>query len=219
MASVAVDYRIKKKVYDSPEELRLVHAAKDGDQDAFRALYDAHHNRVFVTIKRMIADDDASLWVANIALTKMWKGLTKFKERSKFATWVTRIAINEARMHIRSERRRFREVSLDSMLSEGSTNHGTMIGPMDPAVPQRWLATTDLNLKGIPDRQVLERAIGNIPPQFREILHLRFWQGLSMEEIQAKISVGEPEPVSIPAVKSRILRGRTILMEEVEKIS
>src|SRR5271157_2278867 len=217
MASVAVDYRLKKKVYDSPEELRLVHRAKRGDTNAFDALYHAHHNRVFVTIKRMIADEDASLWVANSALHKVWRGLAKFKEQSKFSTWVTRIAINEARMHIRSEKRRFREVSLDTMLQEGTPNPGSMVGPLPPPPDRIWLACRDLNLEGIADRELIARALDNIPQQFREILRLRFWEGMSMQEIQAKISDG-PELVSIPAVKTRILRGRTFLMEEVERI-
>src|SRR5271156_2746645 len=219
-SAAAVDVCVSKKVYDSPEELRLVHRAKRGDNDAFNALYNAHHSRVFVTIKRMLADEDVSLWLANDTLFKVWKGLPKFKENSKFSTWITRIAIREALMHIRSEKKRHREISLDSMLTENEPSGARGFGMVDPAVVQhRWLATKDLNLAGIADRLVLERAIDRVPEQFREILRLRFWEGMSMEEIQSKISVGAPEPVSIPAVKSRILRGRTILMEEVEKIS
>jgi len=224
-SAAAVDTRLSKKVYDSPEELRLVHRAKRGDNDAFNALYNAHHSRVFVTIKRMLSDEDVSLWLANAALTKVWKGLPKFKENSKFSTWITRIAIREALMHIRSEKKHHREVSLDGMLADTSvTNHsyrGSRTSTQsDPALPSsKWLATRDLNLAGVADRLVLEQAIDRVPEQFREILRLRFWEGMSMEEIQRKISVGEPEPVSIPAVKSRILRGRTILMEQVKKIS
>jgi RNA polymerase sigma-70 factor, ECF subfamily len=202
------------KVYDSPEELRLVHKAKTGDEGAFRKLYDAHHKRVFVTVKRVLSDEDLSLWIANIALAKVWKGLPRFKEQSKFSTWVTRIAINEARMHIRAQKRHANDVSLDSILSGGTNTASAHDAPV-----HKWLATKDLNLAGIADRQVLERAIVKVPEQFHEILRLRFWEGMSMEEIQEKISVGEPKPVSISAVKSRILRGKTILMEQVEKIS
>lgn len=215
MASVAVvSVRISKKVYDSPEELNLVRRAMIGDAEAFRQLHDAHHNRVFLTINRMLADDDISLWVANIALVKVWKGLAKFKEQSKFSTWVTRIAINEARMYLRTEKRRHQEVSLDALLSDTASSSNE---PMVTA--HRFLAHRDLNLAGVDDRLVLERAIDCVPEQFREILRLRFWEGMSMEEIQAKISMDESEPVSIPAVKSRILRGRNFLMEQVERIS
>jgi RNA polymerase sigma-70 factor, ECF subfamily len=210
-----------EKVYDSSLELDLIHRAKKGDENAFRALYDAHHGRVFVTVKRVLSNnEDAAQWVANVAMTQVWKFLRNFKENSKFSTWVTRIAINEARMYLRSQKRRQREVSLDSMLTDFLPQAASKHGQTDAtSVTQKWLSTRDLELEGIPDRQVLERAFKKVPVQFREVLRLRFWEGCSMEEIQAKISAKEPEPVSIPAVKSRILRGRAILMKQVEKIS
>jgi RNA polymerase sigma-70 factor (ECF subfamily) len=206
--------RLKKKAYDSPEELRLIRRAKCGDENAFQALYHAHHGRVVVTITRFLNDDEIAKWVANSTLAKVWKALPKFKEHSKFSTWVTRIAINEARMHLRSEKRRQREVSLDSMLERLNTN-----GEADLTANERWLATRDLELEGVADRQLLERAIVRVPQQFREILRLRFWEGLSLDEIRTKVSAGGPELVSMSAVKSRILRGRNILKRQVEQIS
>ncbi len=227
MASTSAPLGAKKKIYDSPVELDLVHRAKKGDESAFRSLYDIHHNRVFVTINRMVVNNDTSEWIANLVLAKVWDNLRGysfrngervpvpgFKEQSKFSTWVTRIAINEARMHLRSERRRHREISLDAVLSADS---GCVKDP--DTSNSRWLAHRDLELAGVADRQVLDRAITKVPTQFREILRMRFWEGMSLGEIQAKISAAEPEPVSIPAVKSRILRGRTILIEQVERIS
>jgi len=217
-AVAAVGVRISKKVYDSPEELTLVHRAKQGDQTAFRALYDTHHNRVFVTVKRMLSDEDVSEWIANIALAKVWLKLSGFNEKSKFSTWVTRIAINEALMHLRSEKKRKHEVSLDTVLAEGIPNpSGSNSGPLDPVSAHRWLATRDLNLEGIADRQLINRAMNKVPPQFREILRLRYWEGLSLDEIRVKLSTDEPEPVSISAVKSRMLRGKSILIEQVER--
>lgn len=198
-------------VYDSEEELGLVHRAQQGDMTAFELLYHAHHNRVVVTITRMVKDDDAAMEAANSTFFQAWKALPRFKEAAKFSTWLTRIAINEARMHLRSGKRRQREVSLDGILT----------GPDEPDwnYAQRWLAIRDLELEGVADRQLLERAIGRIPEKFREILRLRFWEGLSEREIQEKVSAGESELVSMSAVKSRILRGRHLLMEQVEQIS
>ena len=212
--------RGSKKVYDSPEELHLVHKARRGDQRAFNALYQMHHSRVFVTIKRMLASDDDSQWVANIALTKVWKKLNTFKENSKFSTWITRIAINEAKMHLRSQKRHQRELSLDTMLITNAPHLGR--GTESPDVPtheHKWLATRDLNLEGICDRHLLERAFTRVPSQFRRTLRLRFWEGLSLDEIQTTLSAEEATEVSISAVKSRILRGRKALIEQIERIS
>jgi RNA polymerase sigma-70 factor (ECF subfamily) len=223
-AASAVGVRLRKSVYDSSEELNLVHRAKNGDDTAFDALYKTHHGRVFVTIKRMLSDDDATQEVTNTTFKQIWKNLTKFKEQSKFSTWITRIAINEARMHIRSQKRRQREVSLDTMLAENVPNanfrnRGSNVSVDAAVIAHKLLASRDLELEGVVDRQLLERAFNRVPPQLREVLRLRFWEGMSMEEIQRRINVNEPEPVSLSAVKSRILRGRNILMEQVEKFS
>jgi RNA polymerase sigma-70 factor (ECF subfamily) len=219
---VAAAVRGSKKVYDSPEELHLVHAARRGDQRAFNSLYDMHHTRVFVTIKRLLASDDDSHWVANMALTKVWKKLNTFKENSKFSTWITRIAINEAKMHLRSQKRHLRDLSLDTMLMTvpDANASPSRTDPVDPALSaHKWLAQRDLNLEGICDRHMLERAITRVPTQFRRTLRLRFWEGLSLDEIKTTLSVEEAQEVSISAVKSRILRGRAALIEQIERIS
>jgi len=211
-----------KKVYDSPEELTLVHRAKDGDEDAFRSLYNAHRHRVYVTINRMLADADATQVVANVAFTQIWRHLSSFKEQSRFSTWITRIAINEARMHLRSAKKRQCDVSLDSMLADSgsvSPNHRGHRG-VDPALAaNKWLGTRDLNLEGTIDRQLLEHAMSRVPEQFQRILRLRFWEGLTLDEIRVKISKEELEPITKPAIKSRYLRGKNYLKEELERFS
>jgi len=222
MPSVAVDLRIKKKVYDSSEELTLVHRAKGGDEDAFRALYDAHRHRVYVTINRMLANEDDTQVVANVAFLQVWRHLSSFKEQSRFSTWITRIAINEARMHLRSTKRRQHEVSLDVVLTEGIGSHqstGTSRTNNSVSQARGWLAIRDLNLEGVIDRHLIERAIKKVPSQFQRLLRLRFWEGMTLSEIQAKLSTEETEPVSIPAIKSRMLRGKNLLKEQVEKFS
>jgi RNA polymerase sigma-70 factor, ECF subfamily len=216
-ASAVVRLKLKKKSYDTPQELELIHRAKKGDEHAFRALYDSHQGRVFITINRMLLNDDTSQWVALETFTKVWKNLARFKGNSKFSTWVTRIAINEARMYIRSQKRHQREVSLDTLL--GSTRDSGSVAEQRNLQNEAWLAMRDTDLEGIPDRQVLERAISRVPTQFRSVLRMKFWEGMSLDEIQVKLSAEELRPVSIPAVKSRILRGKNILMEQVERIS
>ena len=217
----ATAVRVSKKVYDSVEELNLVRRAKKHDESAFNTLYEMHRTRVFVTVKRMIIADEDANWVANKALTKVWHKLNTFKEKSKFSTWITRIAINEARMHLRSEKRHSRDVSLDGILAQSSPRTGRFSELPEVGVLQdhKWLAQRDLNLEGIADRQLLEKAFTRIPSQFRRTVRLKFWDGLSLEEIQNRLSAEEAQEVSISAVKSRILRGRAALIEQIERIS
>ena len=216
----ATAVRVSKKIYDSVEELNLVHRAKRHDESAFTALYQMHHTRVFVTIKRMIPADEDANWIANKALTKVWHKLNSFKEQSKFSTWITRIAINEARMHLRSEKRHIHDVSLDSMIKTADSKGDKISDPVDPVhTASKWLAHRDLNLEGIADRHLLERAITRVPSQFRRTLRLRFWEGLSLDEIQTTLSAEEATEVSISAVKSRILRGKRALIKQIERSS
>ena len=217
----ATAVRVSKKVYDSVEELNLVRRAKRRDQTAFNALYEMHRTRVFVTVKRIVVGDEDAHWVANKALTKVWNKLSTFKEKSKFSTWITRIATNEALMHLRSEKRHSKDVSLDSLLKTAVDARGDRVSDSvePPANAGKWLATRDLDLEGIADRQLLEKAFIRVPPQFRTTLRLRFWEGLSLDEIQDRLSAEESQEVSISAVKSRILRGRKALIEQMARIS
>jgi RNA polymerase sigma-70 factor (ECF subfamily) len=212
--------RKKAKVYDSPEELILVHRAKKGDEAAFTALYSHHLNRVRVTINRIVKDEDLSDWLANVTLTKVWQKLSSFDEQSKFSTWITRIAINEGLMHIRHAKcmsRAAETVSLDALLNGRQDGKNA---PSDHAAANgKVLAVRDLDLEGIADRQVLETAIRRVPVRFRQILRLRFWDGHTVEEIRQILSLGAVKEVTIPAVKTRLLRGRLILMEQVQQIS
>jgi RNA polymerase sigma-70 factor, ECF subfamily len=203
MAVTAV--ALKRKVYDSPEELTLVHRAKKGDQDAFTALYNHHYNRLRVVINRMIRDESEAEWRANIALTKAWESLNEFHEESKFSTWITRFAINEALMYMRhlKTQRQSQTCSLEE-ITAGNRN------------TNRGFATRDLNLEGIADREVLERAINRVPADYREILRMRFWEGLSVDDIRKRLGV---PPRRMSAVKTRLLRGRKMLQEQVEKAS
>lgn len=196
---------LKRKVFDSPEELALVHRAKHGDNDAFTALYHHHYNRLRVVINRMIKDDSEAEWRANIALTKAWESLSEFHEDAKFSTWITRFAINEALMFLRHQKTQHqsRTCSLDE-ITDGNRN------------TNRGFATRDLRLEGVADREVLERAINRVPVDYREILRLRFWEGLSVQDIRRKLKV---PPRQMSAVKTRLLRGRKMLIAQVEKAS
>jgi RNA polymerase sigma-70 factor, ECF subfamily len=201
----------RKKIYDSPEELDLVSRAKRGDQDAFNVLHATHHTRVVATIIRIVKDADTAEWLANEAMKNMWLGLPKFQEQAKFSTWITRIATNAALMWLRKEKKRTGEVPLESTLPiEESSNY---------FYAERWVATRDLALEGIADRDLLERAFAKVPEQFQDILRMRLFEELSLEEIQVRMSVDEPALVSKSSVKSRILRGRRMLMEQIEQLS
>jgi len=213
MAVTAV--ALKRKVYDSPEEMVLVHRAKHGDQDAFTTLYNHHFNRLRVVINRMIKNDSEAEWLANVALTKTWEHLKEFDEKAKFSTWVTRTAINEGLMYLRHQKTQHqsRTCSLDEITDDN--RYKSSLTVQRPRYSTAF-ATRDLSLEGIADREVLKRALSRVPVDYREILWLRFWEGLSVQDIRKRLKV---PPRKMSAVKTRLLRGRKMLQEQVEKAS
>ena len=204
-ASAAV--ALKLKIYDSEEELALVRQAKAGDEAAFTALFHHHFNHIRAVISRIIREDDTAEWLANVALTKVWQKLASFDEQSKFSTWITRIAINEALMHMRRQKslQHRLESSLDEMLEQ---LHDHLA-----------LGYRDLDLEGVADRQMLKLAISRVPQPYRDVLRLRFWEGLSLSDIKRVLGEESSLKVTLPAIKSRLSRGRKLLMVEVQRCS
>ena len=87
-------------------ETALVDRARRGDHAAFEALMRRYQNRVFNLARRIVGDSDAAQDVAQEALIKAYQHLHRFQSKAKFATWLYRIAVNEARAYLRAEGRR-----------------------------------------------------------------------------------------------------------------
>jgi RNA polymerase sigma-70 factor, ECF subfamily len=221
-ASAAAAPALKRKVYDSAEELELVHRAKAGDEGAFTALYAHHFNRLRIVISRIVHDEDQAEWLANVSLTKVWQKLGSFDEQSKFSTWVTRIAINEGLQHLRHENTQAcrNEVSLDQELDQSGNGHSR---GRDARKVSLKLGVRDLNLEGVADREVLRRAITRVPTAYRDILRLRFWEGMRNKDIRRVLGNihrkkdGTATLIPMAALKSRLLRGRKILIQQIHE--
>jgi RNA polymerase sigma-70 factor, ECF subfamily len=198
--AVTADAILNKKVYDSPEELDLIGRAKQGDHLAFASLDKLHRPQACAVITRIVKDSDTAEWLANDVMIKAWLHLSTFREQSKFSTWIMRIAINEGRMHLRSGKRRQKEVLLGDL---PKSDH-------DSLYAEHWMGVKDSAMEGLADREIVELAFQRVPKQFHEILRLRLFEEWSLEEIRVKMSV------SLPAVKARVHRGRVILMEQIE---
>lgn len=209
MASPAPALARCKTLYDSLEELALIHAAQQGDESAFTELYYQNHARIKMVIHRIVKDDDIAEWHTNIALTRVWENLGRFDEKSKFSTWVTRIAINEGLMHLRKQKNNHVE-SLDDLELE-----------RDGCFPhhQHWLASRDLELEGIADRQVLTKAIRRVPVRYRIVLRLRFWDGYSVEEIRQILQAKRKNEITIPYIKTLLFRGKARMKENIQTLS
>ncbi len=121
---------------------------------------------------------------------------------SKFYTWIVRIAVNQALMKLR-KRRSDRAVSLDEQIDTGEDTVVREIAAWDPDPEQRY-SQEELHT-------ILSEVIDELAPIYRTVFTLRDVDGLSTEETADALDL------SVPAVKSRLLRARLQLREKLTR--
>ena len=184
------------------DESLLVGAARGGDVGAFEQLVRRYDRNVFRIAQHITQNREDAEDVVQDAFLKAFQNLGQFQGQSKFYTWLVRIAVNEALMRLR-RRRPERMVSLDE---DVKTEEDSMPREVADWAPNPEQLYTQAELKDI-----LSKTIAGLPPGFRTVFVLRDVEGLSTEETAEALSL------SIPAVKSRLLRARLQLRERLNK--
>ncbi len=184
------------------DELALVQAAKAGDIGAFEQLVKRYDRNIFRIAQHITHNREDAEDVVQDAFLKAYENLGQFQGQSKFYTWLVRIAVNESLMKLR-RRRTDKIVSLDQDIE---TEEDTMPREIADWAPNPAQLFDQQQLK-----EILGKTIQGLPPGFRTVFVLRDVEGLSTEE------TAEALDLSIPAVKSRLLRARLQLRERLNK--
>ena len=184
------------------EELALVRAAKAGDMGAFEELVKRYDRNVFRIAQHITQNREDAEDVVQDAFLKAFSNLEQFQEQSKFYTWLVRIAVNEALMKLR-RRRPERTVSLDQEVQTEEDSMPREVADWSPN-PEQQYSQAEL-------KDILGKTIQGLPSGFRTVFVLRDVEGLSTEE------TAEALGLSIPAVKSRLLRARLQLRDRLSK--
>ena len=194
---------IQKKADEGvSDELALVQQAKNGDLEAFSELVRRYDRNIFRIAQHITHNEEDAQDVVQDAFFKAYRNLEQFQGNSKFYTWLVRIAVNEALMKLR-KRRNDRTVSIDE---DVETDEGSMpreVADWSPN-PEQLYGTSELG-------DILKKTIQGLPPGFRTVFVLRDIEGLSTEETAEMLGL------SVPAVKSRLLRARLQLRERLAK--
>jgi len=194
---------IEHNVAEPPsEESLLVAAARSGDIGAFESLVRRYDRNVFRIAQHITQNREDAEDVVQDAFLKAYQNLGQFQGQSKFYTWLVRIAVNEALMRLR-RRRPERMVSIDEDVKTEDDSMPREIADWSPNPEQQY---TQAELKDI-----LGKTIQGLPPSFRTVFVLRDVEGLSTEETASALEL------SVPAVKSRLLRARLQLRERLNK--
>lgn len=173
------------------DEHRLLAAARDGDQDAFRRLVEPHLPNCYRTALLIVLDRELARDAVQEALVRLYRSLDRYRPTEPLRPWLNRIVVNEAR---RMARRQWRQPSLVGELPD--LPDATSLGPEDALLARD-------------DREQLWAAISELDDLHRTVLVLRYYQGMSESDMA---DVLEIKPGT---VKSRLHNARRLLQERL----
>lgn len=168
-------------VADGADDVIWLRLAQRGDHRAFGVLVARHQSLLLSVCRRITGDEDDALDARQEALVAAWRGLARFDGRSRFSTWLYRIAVNEAI----DQRARSRRAPLP--VAEVPERSGG--GEQDQVL----------------DRMVIAAALAAMSPVFRSAVVLRDVFDLTYEDTAAVLGI------KVDTVKSRLSRGRRAL--------
>ena len=181
-------------------EMPLVHAARQGDVGAFEQLLRRNQGMVFRVARHITGSREDAEEVVQEAFLKAFQNLERFEERSRFSTWVTRIAVNTALMRLRS-RRGHATVPLQEEDSGDPSAFAEEVVDWRPD-PEQTYSRNEL-------RAILTRALAGLPQSYSTVFLLRDVEGFTTAE------TGEALGLSATAVKARLLRARLQLRQRL----
>jgi RNA polymerase sigma-70 factor (ECF subfamily) len=183
------------------DEPILVAAAKAGDISAFETLVGRYEGKIFRLTQNITQNREDAEDAMQEAFLKSFEHLGEFQGNSRFYTWLVRIAVNQALMKLR--RRRPNQISLDEEVDTGEDFVPREVEDWGPS-PEERFEQTELS-------EILGRVIGELEPAFRVVFQLRDIEEMSTEE------TAEALGLSVPAVKSRLLRARLKLRQKLNR--
>jgi RNA polymerase sigma-70 factor (ECF subfamily) len=186
---------------DSTAEEQLVAAAKGGDEGAFETLFNRHQRKIFVLAFRYTRVREDAEDVVQQTFQKAFVHLQKFEGKSSLSTWLTRIAINQALMLLRS-RRGLREILIGDSSGEEATP-ALVLADTNPDPEARFLQREKTH--------ILSAAMRQLRPGMRRAIELRELGELSNRDTAAHLGV------SIGAVKARVFHARRKLAKALRR--
>lgn len=181
-----------------PDEA-IVTQILDGHVALFELLMRRHNERLYRAARAILRDDAEAEDVMQQAYVNAYAHLRQYDRRAAFATWLTRIAVNDAILRAR-KRGRYEPLADDDV----SVDRVVLISAADS--PERQAFTAEMKV-------ILEASIESLPDGLREVFMFRQVEGLSTAETAACLDISEE------LVKTRLLRARAALRRDlIERI-
>ncbi len=177
----------------------VVERVRAGETSLYELLLRRYNQRLYRIVRVILRDDSEAEDVMQEAYVRAFSNLRQFEGRSKFSTWLTRIAIHEALARLR-KRKRLESLEPASLERPGLAPVGVVRIPD----PEQEASNHELKL-------VLESAIESLPETYRSIFVLRCVEGLSGEEAAQCLEITED------AAKIRLHRARLLLRKQLQR--
>ena len=186
----------------TPAELAdetIVDRIRGGDTALYEILVRRHNQRLYRTIRAILRDDRDVEDVMQQAYIDAYMHLDQFRGSAKFATWLTRIAVNRAIRNGQGERRKLSVVARDAD-ADLAIAHTAAPG-IDP----------EHSMYGHELKTVLESIVDDLPDPFRVVFVMREVEGLSTAETAAALDINED------TVKTRLHRAKRLLRDQLDR--
>jgi len=183
------------------DDAALVDLARMRDEAAIRTLIRRHNQRLFRATRAILRNDAEAEDAVQQSYFNAFTHLQSFRGEAQFSTWLTRIAINEARGRLRARRP---TTSLDAVADMPGDSAEIIQFPLVRATPD-----PEVEMSRTEMRAALEAAVDTLPAGFRAVFVLRDIEGLSIEETAEQLAI-KPE-----TVKTRLHRARKLMREAI----
>jgi RNA polymerase sigma-70 factor, ECF subfamily len=183
-------------------DAELVARARARDEAAIRSIMQANNRRLYRLARGILRNDSEAEDVVQETYVRAFTHLESFRGDSSLATWLARIAMNEALGRLRRQRPSVDLGTLAPGVLEAQIIQFPLSAPSED--PEKSMAQREI-------QQVVEHAIDELPEAFRIVFITRVIEGMNIEET-ADILGLKPE-----TVKTRLHRARTMLRDNVEK--
>lgn len=172
------------------EERQIIRELKNGKEEAYKVVLDTYGNRLMKTCYLILNDEMESEDVVQETFLRVFKNIYSFKGKSSLYTWIYSIAMNLCRDSLRKR---------------------TFDLPFNEDLEIETLETVEESIFENIDRKALRQELVNLPPIYKEVLVLFYFEGLSIKEIS------EINNENIGTIKSKLSRGRNKLKESLMK--
>ena len=181
------------------DDLVLVAASKNGDQEAFAQLVQRYQRLVFNLVYRMLQEYEEATEITQETFLAAWQGLPAFRGDARFPTWLYRIAYNCSLKQLEMRKRDLAlQVALEAERTLGNAND-----------EQRENAELDAR-----DRQLLvQEHLSHLPTKYRIVLILRHLQDMTYEEMAEILTI------PIGTIKTHLFRARNLLKERLQSLN